>query len=236
MPRCLSVAASEVETLLILEDLRTLGFDRRPEIASTREIRTALRWLAWFHALNLDRESEGLWECGSYWHLDTRPDELAALEDLALKAAAAEIDAALKRCPYQTIIHGDAKLANFVFSEDGDRAAAVDFQYVGRGCGMKDVIMLLSSAVPAEACEARCPELLDDYFGCLKTAIAHCNRRRPELGLDFPQLEQAWRSLYCVAWADFQRFVKGWSPGHWKVHAYSEKLTKQTLAQLHATS
>ena len=40
------------------------------------------------------------------------------------------------------------------------------------------------------------------------------------------------RSVYRVAWADFHRFLKGWSPGHWKINSYSERVTKEVISQL----
>ena len=236
IPKSLFVEKSPNEILLVLEDLQTLGFDYLPQAVTNTEINTALRWLAHFHIQHLLQDPnaipEGLWPCGTYWHLDTRPDELAVLNDQPLKLAAVKIDAALKQCPFQTIVHGDAKLANFVFSQDGKRVAAVDFQYVGKGCGMKDVIMLLSSAVPPEECEQRCPELLENYFTYLQKAVQLHNSNETNNPIDFHQLEKAWRALYCLAWADFHRFLKGWSPEHWKIHPYSEQLTQQALAQL----
>jgi hypothetical protein len=45
-------------------------------------------------------------------------------------------------------------------------------------------------------------------------------------------LEKDWRTLYRVAWADFHRFMKGWSPGHWKLSAYSERVTREVIASL----
>lgn len=36
---------------------------------------------------------------------------------------------------FQTFVHGDAKLANFCFGSNN--VAAVDFQYVGKGIGVK---------------------------------------------------------------------------------------------------
>ena len=52
----------------------------------------ALSWLAHFHATFMGKNPEGLWKIGTYWHLDTRPDELEALEDLSLKKAAPLIE------------------------------------------------------------------------------------------------------------------------------------------------
>ena len=45
-------------------------------------------------------------------------------------------------------------------------------------------------------------------------------------------LETEWRSLYQVAWADFHRFLKGWSPGHWKINSYSERITAEVIKNL----
>ncbi|MEH6453948.1 MAG: choline kinase, partial [Psychromonas sp.] len=41
-----------------------------------------------------------------------------------------------------------------------------------------------------------------------------------------------WRPLYAIAWADFQRFIKGWSPQHWKITPYTEQLKQQALDSL----
>jgi hypothetical protein len=45
-------------------------------------------------------------------------------------------------------------------------------------------------------------------------------------------MEEEWRSLYPYAWTDFHRFLKGWSPGHWKINSYSERMAKQVILQL----
>ncbi|EQM44960.1 hypothetical protein D042_4748 [Vibrio parahaemolyticus NIHCB0757] len=50
--------------------------------------------------------------------------------------------------------------------------------------------------------------------------------------LDPDEVEHEWRPLFAVAWADFQRFVKGWSPDHWKINPYTEALTRRALAYL----
>ena len=127
------------DTLLVLEDLDAAGFPARnlPEIAP------CLRWLAAFHRTFLDTAPTGLWDIGTYWHLATRPDEFGAMPEGPLKTAAAAIDAALTSAHHQTLVHGDAKLANFCFSENGTQVAAVDFQYIGGGPGIKDVAYFL---------------------------------------------------------------------------------------------
>lgn len=44
------------------------------------------------------------------------------MEDRALREAAPLIDRRLAQCPYQTLVHGDAKLANFRFRADAATA------------------------------------------------------------------------------------------------------------------
>ncbi len=105
VPECLSVGEVEEETVLLLTDLDASGFVLRKDSVDTGDIHACLDWLAGFHATFLDRPAEGLWECGTYWHLDTRPDELAALEDVALRAAAPLIDEQLQRSRFQTQVH-----------------------------------------------------------------------------------------------------------------------------------
>jgi len=106
------------------------------------EVKACLKWLACFHGKFLNVEPKGLWQIGTYWHLATRPDEynrIDGINHLELKDKAFEIDDKLNSCTHQTIVHGDAKLANFCFAKGSDSVAALDFQYVGGGCGMKDV-------------------------------------------------------------------------------------------------
>lgn len=225
VPACLAVETDGDEVLLILEDLDDAGFAGRSTRATLDEIDAGLAWLAGFHATFLGVSPVGLWPIGTYWHLDTRPDELAAMPDGPLKRAATAIDRRLTASPFQTLVHGDAKLANFCFSADGRRAAAVDFQYVGGGCGMKDVTYFIGSCLDEAACQRRAPALLDRYFVLLADALAETGSP-----VDRVALEADWRSLYAVAWTDFSRFLQGWSPGHGKLHAYSARLEREVLA------
>lgn len=221
LPKCYAIEQKGDEVLMVLEDLDTAGFGLRKQNVSWLEIEGCLEWLAKFHASYLGKDPLGLWEVGTYWYLETRPQELEALDDVELKKAAAVIDDKLNNCEYKTFVHGDAKLANFCFSKDG-KVAGVDFQYVGGGCGMKDVAYFIGSCLYEEDCERLETKILDTYFNYLHEALGHENEA----------LEKEWRNLYHVAWADFHRFLKGWSPGHWKINSYSERITKQVIENL----
>lgn len=227
VPRCYACDKTDNEILIILEDLNASGFADRRSTLTLDEIKACLKWLAHFHATFLHLTPEGLWPTGTYWHLQTRPDELEVLDDLALKNAAGAIDQKLNTSAYQTFVHGDAKLANFCFSANGKRIAAVDFQYVGGGCGMKDVAYFIGSCVGEDECEELEDKLLAAYFEALTEAV---KQKNTEVNAD--ELEREWRELYPVAWTDFHRFIKGWSPGHWKINDYSERIARETIANL----
>ena len=227
VPQCLAIEKAGDEVIIIMEDLDAAGFEGRVTSVTDVEVQACLSWLAYFHATFLQKEPNGLWDIGTYWHLETRPDELKALEDQALKHAASSIDSKLNTATFKTFVHGDAKLANFCFSPSGNPVAAVDFQYVGGGCGMKDVAYFLGSCLYEEECESQETTLLDFYFQKLREAIQGMN-----YNIDIDALEMEWRSLYPFAWADFHRFLKGWSPGHWKINSYSERMVRQVIETL----
>ena len=209
----------------VLEDLDEAGFRVRKQDLEADALVHCLSWLASFHATFLGVAPEGLWPTGTYWHLDTRPDELAVIQSVELREAAAQIDAILGACRTPTLVHGDAKSANFCFADDGTSVAAVDFQYVGGGCGIKDVAYLLSSCLHPVECEIYAERALDSYFVFLRRAL----RGRD---VDVDAVEEEWRYLYPFAWADFTRFLAGWAPEHWKLHEYSLALTHEVLASL----
>ncbi|MEC7309012.1 phosphotransferase [Vibrio crassostreae] len=254
VPVGLQCELQENEWLIVMQDLADIGFpltsqfdvlavsddlatkDTQSELASAYTLEeqkqrdACLKWLANFHAkhINVDQEqSASLWQVGTYWHLDTRPDELNALSDLQLKHQAQHIDRILRECPYPTLVHGDAKLANFCFDPESEKVAAVDFQYVGHGCAMKDVALFMSSAVRPQDCAELESHMLETYFRYLEEALTYY---QPQLSFD--EVEAAWRPMFYVAWADFQRFVKGWSPEHWKINPYTEQLTQTVIEQL----
>ncbi|HHX8294163.1 TPA: phosphotransferase [Vibrio diabolicus] len=227
VPQGLKTFQSENEWLIVMEDLAEAGFPKVITDAKLEHLRACLAWLANFHARYIGVRSDKLWHIGTYWHLATRPDELEALQDTELKDAAQLIDKTLSQAKFKTLVHGDAKLANFCFDREESSVAAVDFQYVGHGCAMKDVALFMSSAVKPERCAEMEVWVLDTYFAQLQQALMvyHPN-------LDPNEVEREWRPLFAVAWADFQRFVKGWSPDHWKINPYTEALTSRALAHL----
>ena len=220
------IQAEDDQMTIALEDLDASGFPLRITDPSINDIKVILEWLASFHANFILSDAEGLWDIGTYWHLDTRPDEWNRMEEGQLKEKARAIDTALNTAIYQTVIHGDAKLANFCFSRDRSSVAAVDFQYVGKGCGIKDVAYLISSCLDADDCFQYEEKLLDHYFTHLKTAFQKGKE------IDAEEVEKEWRGLYSYAWADFARFLEGWSPDHWKLHPYNENQVEKVLDQL----
>ena len=220
-PKCLDAFDNGQELFLLLEDLSEHGYTEDLYSVSWSDIEVVLRWLAHFHAQLMEASAEGLWPTGTYWHLETRPEELLNIEGIRLHTFAGFLDARLRRSQYQTLVHGDAKLANFLFTKDKKKVAAVDFQYVGRGCGMKDVAYFIGSCMNGEECEQNEKKVLDIYFSELKQNL-------PE-SIDAEALEAEWRSLYPLAWADFERFMLGWSPGHKKLTDYSDATTERAL-------
>ncbi|MEL6431737.1 MAG: phosphotransferase [Planctomycetota bacterium] len=225
LPALLAEHESAEGALLLLEDLDAAGFPARRSAVSDDDVGACVRWLASFHAAFLGRTPDGLWERGTYWHLATRPDELAAVEDPALKDAAARFDLAIGAARHQTLVHGDAKLANFCFPAPDERCAevsAVDLQYVGGGVGVQDLAYFLGSCLDDRELTADADAWLDRYFTALDAELA-------ERGVDGAPVEAEWRVLWPYAWADFHRFLAGWAPGHWKLSAFSERMTRSVL-------
>ena len=222
-----TVGDSDSQWMIVLEDLDDRGYSLRKSDLDNGKLYSCLRWLANFHAVFLNTAPAGLWDIGTYWHLNTRPDELATMQDGPLKEFAGAIDQRLNSANFKTLVHGDAKVANFCFADLGDAVAAVDFQYVGGGCGMKDVAYFISSCLYEDEAQHREEELLDLYFEELVYAVDHFHN-----GVNVKLLVEEWRDLYRFAWADFYRFLAGWSPGHWKMNAYSKQITDAVIEEL----
>ena len=192
MARCYATTSAAEESVSVLEDLDAAGFELRKSELDMDGGKRCLRWLANLHARFMGMKPEGLWQTGSYWHFETRPDELAAMAEGDLKNYAVAIDQRLTNCNYQTLVHGDAKVDNFCFSSDGLAVAAVDFQYVGGGCCMKDVAYFISSCLNETDCERYEIMLLDYYFSELGEAL-----KLSQCSIDIAAVEQEWRPRDC---------------------------------------
>ena len=104
-------------------------------------IHAVLSWLSTLHAATWGSKANEyvnqklVQPIGSYWHLDTRPNEHNAISNRGwesrLKLAARAIDERLKRDNMQCCIHGDAKEANMLFDGKGG-VSMYDLQYCGR--------------------------------------------------------------------------------------------------------
>jgi len=107
IPAFIDGRSANGQWLLLLEDLDDAGFPERRRRANGAELDVCLGWLAAFHArfLGVAREVQGLWKTGTYWHLATRPDELAAIDDAALRASAPILDRKLREAKFQTLVH-----------------------------------------------------------------------------------------------------------------------------------
>ncbi len=224
VPSCIATQTTDQSRWIVMEDLDAIGFDTRYTALTVEQAKPCLSWLANFHARFLNQTPEGLWPVGTYWQLETRPDEYQVMADDEIKRCAVALDRLLNSCKYKTLVHGDAKVANFCFDKTNNRVAAVDFQYVGGGCGIKDVAYFFGSCFDEDNCERNIPALLDYYFIELAQALR---------GVDFNSLEKEWRKLFAPAWTDFYRFLLGWMPPqsktHAKIHRYTKQLAQQTL-------
>ena len=226
VPQCLGTQTQNGKSLILLEDL-SIAYPRRCGRLTIKETRVCLEWLAQFHATFLGDTGRGLWPEGCYWHLGTRADEFAAMPDGELKQAATLLAEKLSGAQYQTLVHGDAKVANFCFSECLSLVSGVDFQYVGRGCGIRDVAYFLGSCLADGECAEHESMLLDVYFKALRNAL-----RKTHDSQVISAVENEWRSLYGVAWTDFYRFLLGWMPTHQKINAYTLSVCEATLSEL----
>lgn len=219
--------------LFVLEDLAASGFSMAKKTYDDSDIRGALRWLARFHAAFLSHPGSGSWKAGSYWNWSDRKDDHSRMQHPELRQAAAKLDAQLNQCRHKTLIHGDAKTDNFCFGDsdsegasDATRVAGLDFQYVGQGTGMKDVMCLLDSCHGVTDAAAAFSDQLDYYFAQLRQGLA----TRPSV--DVAAVEAEWRALYALAWADYYRFLDGWAPGRYAPEGYAAEMVSVALAQL----
>lgn len=229
--QCFGVITQEENYIsVIMDDLDSLGYSERGSPDNVEQIYSALYWLANFHARFLGVNDSDVWQLGGYWYLATRQSELMNMPDSHLKKSAVMINSAIENTKYQTLLHGDAKLANFCFHTQRSESAAVDFQYVGHGPGIKDLMLLLSSGLSESLLLARGEELLTRYFQVLEVAL----RRYGKSEL-FDDVKADWSTLWPFVWADYHRFLAGWKPDHPRINGYMQAQTELVLTQANST-
>ena len=166
----------------------------------------------WGQAKSDAAVANGLANQGTYWYLDTRPDEFDGMPRHGLsgklKKAARDIDEALKSHPYQTVCHGDLKSCNMSMSNDPRYVTLVDFQYVGRSCCAKDLAYLFVCGMDVDDDfeERQEAEMLGLYIEELKAngvgGDGHGDSPLPTID----GLRDALNLAYC----DLYRWMLGW--------------------------
>jgi thiamine kinase-like enzyme len=178
-----------------------------------------------------------LWDQGCYWHLDTRQQEFQSIPRSwsDLRAAADRVDAVLKgqtadglqtNC-HQTLVHGDFKSENLLWNADG-RCCAYDFQYVGKGLGVRDIAYMLASSVDIDVLleEGGEQQLLRHYHSALTQQLREHGKaaaaQRYGYGVMVAQFE--------VCLVDYVRFMAGW--GMWGNAEWASDRAREVLQQL----
>ncbi|MCG7539289.1 kinase [Pseudoalteromonas sp. CO348] len=222
-PSYLGEGVSEGMDYIVFRDFSTQGFSQTAN-PSESQILAVIGWLAKFHAHFLQSPAEHVWEQGNYWHLDTRPDELERMQHSSIKQAAPRLRDRIKNSHWHTWIHGDAKLANFAFN--GDQALGFDFQYVGKGIGVSDLMLFITSVLDEKEQLLHADEYLKLYLDMLRIELLG-----KAASIDIAQILSEWESLWPVVWADFYRFLLGWKPDHVKINDYMKFQTEIALQQ-----
>lgn len=229
---------------LLLEDLE-VAFPVSPGSGlSLQRTLTVLKWLANFHATfwNIDpsiailpppcevaipSEAQGAWAQGGYWYLDTRQEEYACI-GRDWKPFLSQFQAAAMKLKTdtrgRTLIHGDCKAANILFSADSATCALYDFQYVGGGLGVQDLVYFLGTSIDGAILRKKGgdEELLGYYHKELMQAL---NARN---GVDAKLFSlEVLKEQFEVALVDWMRFMAGW--GRWGNAGWVESNVRKIL-------
>ena len=201
------------------------------------ESKAVLEWLATLHAIFFGHQradaavARGLQPQGTYWYLDTRPDEHAAMPQHGwegrLRLAARALDMRLKQDAFVSIVHGDLKDANLIMGcNDDDREISnrrvplvYDFQYCGKGCIGKDLAYFLTCGSDVDA--ALEPELLAHYHQSLtqQLQLHHSGDDSKSDHEMLPSLGEL-NTLLQLCICDLGRWMSGW--GWWGKNRDSE--------------
>ncbi|CDR98931.1 uncharacterized protein SPSC_00950 [Sporisorium scitamineum] len=162
----------------------------------------------------------GLWQQGGYHYLATRQSELSSIDphtdtwgQLGLHSASdlpLSVDWCLNNPADRSrlsLIHGDVKAANMAFSRDTSKMAMYDFQYVGIGLGVQDLVKFLTTSIPSRYLNND-----DGELQLLRMYHSFSAAKLPKgARYEFEDLVKDWE-LALVSWV---RFLAGWSGGFW---------------------
>jgi len=232
VPRPVELLAEKDAITLVLVDV-SAEYPVALEELSATQLRTALQWLARFHARYWERPDlhRGLAKRGSYWFLETRPDELKRIDTRRYKRllrCAPALDARLNGVVHErgqrryspsflTLVHGDYKPANLQFTRDGSRCVAYDFQYTGRGYGALDLCYLLYPDTVNQ------DGMLRHYHRALCAAL--------EPAQSAPSFQQL-TELVELSFLDFFRFLLGWYYDRRRPPAALEQAATRILSRI----
>lgn len=223
-PKLIAEWQSDDLLVLVMEDLQQLGYATQFDQADDTTFDQALAWLAHFHGQFMFNQAHKLWPIGTYWHLETRQEELFSMPTSRYKDNAESISQRLNEGNFQTLVHGDAKLQNMCFDLSQNRVAGVDFQYVGKGVGVKDLAYLSASSLSNEQLFNKGDDILRQYLALLETTL-----RDYQIPFDPSQLKDEYTRLYPFAWADYYRFLLGWNAQSAKISDYMVQQSELAL-------
>lgn len=214
VPQLMGVSEEDDGVMIVMSDLSDHGtyYTRRGNQLTIEEGKALLSWLAKFHAVHFRTTDppQGLWNEGSFWQLGTRQDELDDLEEewvrLGLdRSKAEEIHKIITNTRFRTVIHGDAKAANFFFYPgQGDvplEIGGYDFQYCGMATPLRDVAYLICCSIQGCLVHEYEEDLLSHYYTELTSSLC------PEHAEEYPMEE--FREMYNLCIVDLARFMSG---------------------------
>jgi hypothetical protein len=239
------VAEKASNDSLLLEDLE-LSFPVAPGSGlGLQRTHAVLTWLANFHAafwglpsdLTLvpppsevpnPEAAQGAWAQGGYWYLATRQDEYACI-GRDWKPHLSHFQAAAEKLKSETrgrtLIHGDCKAANILFSADSSACALYDFQYVGGGLGAQDLVYFIGTSIDGAILRKKGAEgeLLSFYHRELTDALRARGMDADTELFTFPVLQ----AQFDAALVDWMRFMAGW--GRWGNAGWVESNARRIL-------
>lgn len=101
--------------------------------------------------------------------------------------------------------------------------------------GVRDLAYLLGSCLSEQELQAFADQLLNYYFIELFESLRLKHGAREFSSELEKDISREWRRLWPVCFADFERFLNGWSPGGgWQRSGYTKRMTNQVIQDIEA--